>query len=787
MNRKERRAGKVEKEASHARGRPPVSDPAQAFDAALAHFHAGRLDDADSVFEALTKRYPDKAAPWHLRGLVRLRKDEPGAARSFLERAVACDPELAQAHSDLGAALQLEGRLEEAAASYKRAVALNPGLAQAHCNLGITLHTLGDRDGAIESYRRALIANSNYVKALVNLGAALEEAGDTDEAMSHLRRAVALDPSHAGAYFSLGNSLRSKNRDDEALAAYRQAVAIWPDHIEARMSLGRLLLQLGRPDEASVIYRGIVERLPEHGEAYGGLGVALRDLGRTAEAAEAFEHAVRLLPENGEAWSNLGLIRWQEGRLDEAVENLEKAISLRPDLVGAYSNLSLIQADRGRLAEAVQRLERALEIEPSHSTARSNRLWLMNFDDAVSGEAMLAAHRLWEKHYVLPSGWRWNAHTNDPDPSRRLRIGYVSPDFRRHSVSYFAAPLINAHDRRQVEVTLYANVSQSDAMTERLMGAADRWRTVVGVSNTQAAELIRRDGIDILVDLAGHTNLGRLDIFALKPAPVQVTWLGYPNTTGLSAIDYRITDSIADPEVEADRHHVERLVRLPHGFLCYEAIASAGDVGPPPSLQAGFVTFASFNNVSKMNASVVACWAQLLAAVPEARLLLKAKPLRDAALRDFYRAQFAAAGADPSRIELASWAADSADHLAYYRRVDVALDPFPYNGTTTTCEALWMGVPVVTLRGARHSGRVGASLSTRVGLAEHIAETPERYLEIAARLAQDVERRAALRTTLRARLNASPLCDAAGFAREMEVAYREMWRTWCNRRGERDA
>jgi predicted O-linked N-acetylglucosamine transferase (SPINDLY family) len=798
MNRKERRAGKMQKEASDARDRPPALDPAeafnaapafnaaQAFNAAMAHFHAGRLEDADAMLKSLAERYPEKAAPWHVRGLVRLRKGEHSAALDFLERAVRCDPELAQAHSDLGAALQLEGRLEEAAASYKRAVALDPALAQAHCNLGITLHALGERKAAIDCYRCALAGNPDYVKALVNLGAALEEDGESDEAMGYLRQAIALEPTHAGAHFNLGNSLLQKNRADEALEAYHQAMELWPDHIEAGMNLGNLLLQRGRLEQASAVYRRIVERAPEHGEAYSGLGIALRELGRVDEAAEAFETAARLLPETAEAWTNLGLIRWNQGRLEEAVASLEGALALRSDFVGAYNNLSLIQADRGRLAEAIQLLDRGLEFQPDFSTARSNRLFLLNYDDAATGEATLAAHRLWEKHHALPSGWRHIAHVNDSDPNRRLRIGYVSPDFRKHSVSYFAAPLIDALDRSQIEVTCYANVSRPDATTERLQRAADRWRPIVGIPDRQVAELIRRDGIDILVDLAGHTNLNRLDVFALKPAPVQVSWLGYPNTTGLTSIDYRITDSIADPEGEADRLHVERLIRLPHGFLCYEAPADAGEVGPPPSRAAGFVTFASFNSIAKMSARVVAMWTQLLAAAPAARLLLKAKPLRDPTVQDYYRAQFAAAGADTSRIEFAPWIANSVDHLAQYRRVDVALDPFPYNGTTTTCEALWMGVPVVTLRGARHSGRVGASLLTWAGLEDLIAETPQRYIEIAAALAQNLDRRATLRATLRERVKSSPLCDAARFARDMEGAYRDMWRRWCKRPADRD-
>jgi protein O-GlcNAc transferase len=327
-------------------------------------------------------------------------------------------------------------------------------------------------------------------------------------------------------------------------------------------------------------------------------------------------------------------------------------------------------------------------------------------------------------------------------------------------------------------VFCYAEVRAPDARTERFKGYADHWVSTVGMPDEAVAECIRRDGIDVLMDVAGHTANNRLPVFARKPAPVQMTWLGYPNTTGLQTIDYRLVDAVTDPEGEADALASEALVRLPGGFLCYDAPNDAPLPGPPPSLTTGVVTFGSFNNPAKMSASTLDAWAKLLTRIPLAHLLLKGKPFTDAAARALYLDRLDERGVAPERIELVGWLPDE-DHLAHYGRVDVALDPFPYNGTTTTCEALWMGVPVVTLRGDRHVGRVGASLLTQIGMSNLIADSVEAYVETAVALAGDPARLSELRHSLRPRMAASPLCDAPAFARKIEHAHRTMWQRWC--------
>jgi predicted O-linked N-acetylglucosamine transferase (SPINDLY family) len=369
---------------------------------------------------------------------------------------------------------------------------------------------------------------------------------------------------------------------------------------------------------------------------------------------------------------------------------------------------------------------------------------------------------------------------NTRDRQRVLRVGYVSPDFREHSVAHFTRKLIGSHNREKVEVTCYADVMKPDGFTREFEAQADHWLSLVGMDDEAVAERIRQDGIDILVDLAGHTSDNRLLVFARRPAPVQVTWLGYPNTTGMRAMDYRLTDAVADPPGEADKTHTEKLIRLEHGFLCYQTDEPVPEVAPPPCLQQGHVTFGSFNTTKKVTADVIRVWSQILKAVPGARLLLKSESLQDEAARARLRKAFGERGVAEDRLELHGGFPGRDEHMGLYSTVDVGLDPFPYNGTTTTCEALWMGLPVVCLRGDRHAGRVGASIMHRIGLDELVAGSKDDYAALAQALAADTGRLAELRSGMRARMRASPLMDVRLFAETLESAYRQMWITWCD-------
>jgi protein O-GlcNAc transferase len=605
----------------------------------------------------------------------------------------------------------------------------------------------------------------------------LHQAGQLVAAEAIYRQVLAVQPKLAGSHFNLGHALMGQGKLDEAVAAYRQAIRIEPDLARAHCDLGSALMGQGKLEEAVAAYHQAIRIQPDLAEAHSNLGTALTGQNKLDEAVVAYRQAIGIKPDFAEAHSNLANALTVQGKLDDAVAACWRAIGIKPDYPEAHSNLGNALTGQGKLDEAVAAYRQAIRIQPGYARAFSNLLLCLHYDDKSTNENIFAAHREWDERYgQRPS---FTAYDNDRDPVRRLRIGYLSPDFRQHSVAYFVEPLLKGFNRQKVEVFCYAEVRQADSVTTRLQRLADHWVVTVGLSDQGLAERIRTDGIDILVDVAGHTGRNRLLVFARKPAPVQVTWLGYPNTTGLKAIDYRLVDAVTDPAGEADALASETLVRLKGGFLCYGGLRDAPEPTRPPYLRTGTVTFGSFNNPAKVSTATFDAWAKLLSRLPQARLLLKGISFADAATRALFLARLGDRGVAPERVELMAFLPDIAGHLALYDRVDIALDPFPYNGTATTCEALWMGVPVITLRGHRHAGRVGASLLTQIGLTDLIANSIEDYVEIALALASDSERLEDLRRTLRPRLVASPMCDEGAFADKMEAALRTMWQHWC--------
>ena len=696
-------------------------------------------------------------------------------AETLYRQALAFDPRHADSLHCLGALNHQMGRGDAAVALYRQAIALNPRAASYHSNLGLTLEAQGKLDEAAASYRRALSIRPGDPEANFNLGNALVGLGRSTEAEASYRKAVALRPNYPEAHNNLGAALQNQSRFDEAVASFRRALELRPDYPEACNNLGSALIDQGKLNEAGPPLTRALALNPNYPQAHYNLGLLLHELGRREEAEASYRRSIALRPNHADTYSNLAAMLVEQGQLSEARTAVEQALALKPNDPRANNNLATILLEEGLIAEAEAAFERVLALKPDHAAAADNLLLTRHYRDARSPQAVAAEHRFWGDRRQAKTA----SHPNTRAPERRLRVGYVSPDFRSHSVAYFLEPLLAGHDRGQVEVFAYAQVAKGDAMTERLRSLSDHWRSTVGVTDEALAAMIRADGIDILVDLAGHTAGNRLLTFAKKPAPVQVTWLGYPDTTGLEAMDYRLVDAITDPPGEADGLASEKLVRLEDGFLCYSAPADAPDVVPPPSPVSGVVTFGSFNNPAKLSDEAVATWAALLARLPTSRLMLKGKPFADAGARARLEARFAAHGIAADRLSLRAVIPETSHHLGAYGLVDIGLDPFPYNGATTTCEALWMGVPVVTLVGDRHAARVGASLLTHVGLEELIASDAAEYVEIAAALAQDPARLAALRQSLRPRLQASPLTDAPAFTRKVQAAFRTMWRTWC--------
>ncbi len=556
-----------------------------------------------------------------------------------------------------------------------------------------------------------------------------------------------------------------------AVTCCRHAAEVAPRDPQVQYNLAVALRDAGQLDTAANAARATLALNPAHRGAVSSLGHLLLALGRVQEAVSVYQDALVHHPRDPRVLSDLGTAQQFLGQLEAAVSSYRRAVQLAPDLVPLYVNLACALCFQGRIQEALDCYAEALRRDPGNAKAHGNYLLTLHYALGIPPKFMLREHKRWPGALAAP------VVTSHPHPvagsERRMRIGYVSADFRNHSVAYFLEPLIRAHDRGAVEVYCYSNVALPDVITGRLQALADRWRPIAGLTDEQAVNQIRADGIDILVDLGGHTSGSRLELFAHKPAPVQVTYLGYPDTTGLVTIDYRITDAWSDPP-GAEAHYTEKLMRLDGCFLCYRPPDDAPPVVALPALQQGFVTFGSCNARAKINAEVIRLWSRLLQEVPGSRLLVKNPSLTCATTRERLHEQFVAQGVARERVELRGLAQATQEHLATYAHIDVALDTFPYNGTTTTCEAMWMGVPVVTLAGEVHVGRVGVSLLHAVRLEHLIARDQEEYLHLAMDLAKDQTRLAGLRAELRQRMATSLLCDTQAFARKIETAYQQM-------------
>jgi protein O-GlcNAc transferase len=636
------------------------------------------------------------------------------------------------------------------------------------------LRSLGRLDEAAAALEAAIALRPDSVDALVSLAMLMHEQGRADEAFAVIAQAIALAPNHVGARISLGRLEHLRGNLAAAEAAYRRALADEPGLVSALASLGAVLKDRGDLAAAAECLGQALTRAPNAPVVHCQMGDVLVRLGRTADAVEAFGWAIALQPDLAEAHAGLGNLWLGQGALTAAETAYRRFLALRPAMPAAYMNLGRALQAQGRIAEAMDAFAEAARLEPDHPEARHAWLCGLNYRQDISSEALLAEHRRWAASVpaLAPA-----AHRNQRDPQRRLRVGYVSGDYRRHPVGFFIAPVLENHSDAEVEVFCYSNDERRDAMTARLRSAADHWRDISALRDEAAADLIVEDGIDILIDLSGHTPGHRLELFARRPAPVQASWLGYPATTGLDAIDYLIIDPVTAP-AGAETWCAEALVRLPHGRFTYAAPGSAPEPAAPPSLTRGHVTFGSFNNLAKLGPEVVAVWARVLHAVPGSRLVLKWAALGDDGVRGRIEGQFAAAGAPKGALELRGYSPHEA-LMGEYADIDVALDPFPFCGGLTSCEALWMGVPVVTWPKDRIAARQTLAFLHEIGLDDFAADSVEAFVAVAAALAGDEPRRTALRGELRARMSASPLGDARTFTVTLETAYRAMWGRWC--------
>ncbi len=663
------------------------------------------------------------------------------------------------------------GRLDEAETLYEQILSKHPRHTDSLHFLGVLKQQKGQLAQAEQLIRQALKNQKNNANIHYNLANTLNSLGNIKEAQKHYETALRLDPSYLQAYINLGNVFHKLGKPKRALQCYRRLLDKAPRHAQAHSNIGIILKETGKLQDALRHFKTALQLEPDNPHIANNVGTLLADLGKPQEAIQCFNNILRAHPNIAEVYINLGNALLNLEAAHEAIAAYRKALSLNPRQVSAHIDIGNALNHIGNFSEAEKHYRAALALRPDSSKARSNLLFLLSYNVLCGPQEMLDAHREWDRIHGGPRKAATFARKHTPRRKPPLRIGYVSPDFRQHAVSYFFEPILGNHDPSQVEVFCYAEVKNPDAVTQRLQGLAHHWRSSVGLSDAQLAQRIFDDRIDVLVDLAGHTAGHRLGAFAYKPAPVQATYLGYFTTTGLETMDYWISDQILHPDDTCELA-TETIYRLPRCCLVYQPPVDAPPVAHRDPAQP--IVFGSFNQIAKTSPQAVRLWAQVLRAVPNSRLLIKTNQLADPAVRDQLRAQFQQQGIDPQRLILRQRTAAHRDHLATYGEVDIALDTVPRTGGSTTADALWMGVPIVSLAGPRFIQRLSASMLHAVGLEELVAHSEQRYVDTAVSLARDHQRRQQLRAALRQRMAQSPLCNARDLAHALEKAFADM-------------
>jgi len=779
----------------------------QCFGIAAEHHNAGQLTEAEQIYRQILNVNPLHADALHGLGviahqvgrddfaaeligkalaqriepvfhnnlaLVLLALGKPNEALSAILKALQIRPAYPQAYNALGNVQESLGNREDAIASFEKALELRPDYADAHANLGKALQEKGDFDAAARAYEKALAIKPDCAEAHNNLGNLLRVRSDYDAALVSLDKALACRPNYADAYNNKGIVLLMQQKLDAAVACFRCALALKPDFPAALASYGSALVAQGKLDDSVVYFKRAIALDPRCIPAYNNLGTTLLQLNMTDEAIAAFEQAIALSEGSGqaEAHYNLGTSLLERHILDRAITSLGKALVADPKHAGARNNLGVALQDKGQVEDAVAAYAEVMAVSPDYAGAYSNKLMAMHYIEKYSNEDVLQVALAFGKAFDRPDARPFTGR--DLSPERKLRIGYVSGDFNVHPVAFFLARCLEAHDREKFEIFAYSNWPHEDELTAELREHIDHWRVVVGISDGDAAEMIRKDEIDILVDLSGHTNKTRVNLFGLKAAPIQAAWLGYFGTTGLKSMDYLILDPVSAP-AGADKWYTESLVRLPYGRFCYKAPPANLTPSEPPCLEQGFVTFGCFNNVAKLGPGVIRLWAEVLQAVPNSRLLLKWRSLGEDSVKKRLLDAFAREGAPAERIELRG-ASSYFDMLKEYNDIDIALDPFPFGGATTSCEALWMGVPVLTLPSDRLASRQTLGFLHGMGFEQLAAGSPQDFVARAVSLASDTRRQRELRAALRPAMENAPFFDGPKFTATLEAAYRRMWR-----------
>ena len=770
----------------------------------------GDLFKAEECYNTILAKNPvNPQALLHI-GIIHYKRNELAAADEFMTRAYENGLRDESYYINYGLVCEKLNRYKEAEECYNKAISINPKIATTYFNKGLLLYKQFKFKESIECFIKSDELEPDSWLTEFQLGCSLQECKRYDESLEYLYKAHKKQPEHARTLCAIGMSLFRKYKYAEARdyvekalskepqndififnyafilkesgeklkakAAFEKALEINPNNIEALLGLGRLLTELGDFDSCRELFQKAIDIKPDYYAPYASMGISYYKTS-TTEALKWFNKALKINPNADDVYSLKGYALNILGNTEEAEKSLRKAIELRENHAEYHQNLGNVLMVQAKIPEALEHCQKSIELNPNSSLAFSNLLLYMHYIPQSTKEDIWNLHKIYSKLFE-PKDLELRPYLSEPRKNRKIRIGLVSSDFRKHSVAYFIEPLLNQKDTRNYEYYTYANVKVPDIFSQRIANLSTKWQSILQLSDVQAAELIRNDQIDILIDLGGHTADNRLKLFCLKPAPIQVSWLGYPDTTGLNAIDYRIADEYTEPE-GAENFSSEKIIRLPGGFHCYSALADSPDVVPPPSTKNGYVTFGSFNNFAKCSNETIFLWSEIMKNVPNSKIILKALSLGDKYVQEYAYNTFKNFGIERERITMLARTSSLKEHFENYNNIDIALDTYPYNGTTTSCEAMWMGVPIVSFFGVNHASRVGLSLLSHIGLQQLAAGSPEEFVNKAVALANEEELRTELRSTMRQRLSNSPILNAEHFARKFEAAMSAIWNVYC--------
>jgi len=742
---------------------------------AVSDYQAGNLDSALKRCTQIIAKEPQNADALHLAGVILHQQGKTQDAITYVRRAILWAPTNGFYVNNFGLMLKETGQLAGARDVFVKAAELEPNLFEAHFNAGLCFEEAKELQKAEGYYRKAWSLRPDRLEIGNNLGNVLRFQNKTEEALTLYQSLLEKNPQYGEALANIGSLYLEQQKMALAKQALDAALPLLPDNAHLYNSLGILHKKSSEVELSVAAFERAIALNPQLVEAYYNLAAQYLELDRLVDAEQRLLTALQVSPNYTKALTLLAVIYSRVGQNGKAIAMLQDSLQRKPHFT-TYNGLGNIYREQSELQKALEAYDKALELKPDASEPLSNRLLTLNNSTEFSPEELFAEHQKWWT--VLGSKlYQPISYNNDISPNRRLKIGYVSGDFRTHSVAHFIEPVLRFHDKTKVEVFAFSASLHQDSVSEQIKALVDHWIPISMKDDDLLFEQIRELQIDILVDLSGHTQHGRLPLFARKPAPVQISYLGYPNTTGLQTMDYRFSDVYADP-LGTEHLCTETLVHLDDGFHCYQPSNIALSLSPKRVPTDNVIMLGCFNHLSKVTAVCVTLWANILSVLPAAKLTLKSKGFHEEAVRDRVHQQFQQAGVDPARVILLGTLESIQKHLELYQGVDIALDTFPYNGTTTTFEALWMGVPVVTLSGGTHASRVGSSILHRSGHADWVTysegDYQEKVVELAATLLKVPNHREAVRDSLQQ----SSLMNPAHMTAEIETAYRMVWQQW---------